>query len=50
MKVLLKNKRKKKGVSKHDPEPYMMTELVGRPAVLSRGNKTLRRETQTYTW
>ena len=45
MKVLLKNKHKRKGQPKFDPQPYTITELVGRQATLMRGSKTIRRET-----
>ena len=48
MKVLLRNKKKKKGNPKYDPEPYTIIELEGRQAVLRRGDTTLRRETQKF--
>ena len=44
--VLLRNRRKRKGMPKYDPKPYTIIELVGRQAVIQRGNKQLRRETQ----
>ena len=34
MKVLLKNKVKRKGQPKYDPKPYVIKELHGRQAVL----------------
>ena len=46
MKVLLKRKHKRKGISKYDPDPFILEELVGRQAVISRGDTILRRETQ----
>ena len=46
MKVLLKRKHKRKGMSKYDPDPYVLKELVGRQAVITRGDTILRRETQ----
>ena len=46
MKVLLKRKQKRKGMSKYDPRPFTLVELVGRQAVITRGDTTLRRETQ----
>ena len=48
MKVLLKNKKKKKGQPRYDPKPYTITKLKGRQATLQRGNKTIRRETQKF--
>ena len=48
MKVLLKNKVKKKGQPKYDPRPYTITELKGRQALLERGQKKIRRETQKF--
>ena len=46
--VLLKNKKKKKGISTYDPRPFTVTEIVGRQAVLERGDTVLRRETQKF--
>ena len=46
--VLLRNKRRKKGMPKYDPKPYTIIELVGRQAVIQRGSKQLRRETQKF--
>ena len=46
MKVLLKRKNRRKGMSKYDPEPYTIEELVGRQAVIKRGDSVLHRETQ----
>lgn len=48
MKVLLKNKKRRKGYRKYDPKPFTITELVGRQAVLERGDTVLRRETQKF--
>ena len=48
MKVLLKNKTKKKGQPKYDPKPYTITDLKGRQATLERGKKKIRRETQKF--
>ena len=48
MQVLLKNKAKKKGQPKYDPRPYTITELNGRQALLERGQKKIRRETQKF--
>ena len=48
MKVLLRNKKRKKGTPKFDPKPYTICELQGRQAVLTRGNTKLRRETQKF--
>ena len=48
MKVLLKNKNRRKGSPKFDPEPYTITELKGRQAVLKRGETPIRRETQKF--
>ena len=48
MKVLLKNKVKRKGQPKYDPKPYTITELHGRQAVLQRGDRKIRRETQKF--
>ena len=48
MQVLLKYKKKKKGMPRYDPNPFTVTELVGRQAVLKRGSTTLRRETQKF--
>jgi hypothetical protein len=48
MQVLLKYKQKKKGMPRYDPNPFTITELVGRQAVLQRGTTTLRRETQKF--
>ena len=48
MKVLLKNKKKRKGSPKYDPDPYTISEIQGRQAVLTRGNTTLKRETQKF--
>ena len=48
MKVLLKQKTKKKGMPRYDPKPFTITELVGRQAVLQRGSSTLKRETQKF--
>ncbi len=45
MEVLLKRKRKYKGQSKYDPEPYTIVELVGRQAVIQRGEEKKTRET-----
>ena len=46
--VLLKSKKKKKGMPKYDPRPFTVTEIVGRQAVLERGSTKLRRETQKF--
>lgn len=48
MKVLLKNKVKRKGIPKYDPKPFIITELVGRQAVIKRDDTVLRRETQKF--
>ena len=48
MKVLLKNKVKRKGQPKYDPKPYTITELHGRQATLKRGTKKIKRETQMF--
>ena len=48
MKVLLKNKVKRKGQPKYDPRPYTITELQGRQALLERGERKIRRETQKF--
>ena len=48
MQVLLKYKKKNKGMPRYDPSPFTVTEMVGRQAVLKRGNTTLRRETQKF--
>ena len=48
MKVLLKNKVKRKGQPKYDPKPYTITELHGRQATLERGTKKIKRETQKF--
>ena len=48
MEVLLKNKAKKKGQPKYDPRPYTITELHVRQALLERGEKKIRRETQKF--
>ena len=48
MKVLLKNKVKRKGQPKYDPKPYVITDLRGRQATLERGEKKIRRETQKF--
>ena len=48
MQVLLKYRKKKKGMPKYDPNPFTVTELMGRQAVLKRGSTTLRRETQKF--
>ena len=48
MKVLLKSKKKRKGSPKYDPEPYTISEMKGRQAVLTRGSTTIRRETQKF--
>ena len=39
MKVLLKRKKKKKGMPIYDPEPYTITKLFGRQAVIERGGE-----------
>ena len=46
MQVLLKEKVKRKGRPRYDPKPYTIIELVGRQAVIQRGEKVLRRETK----
>ena len=48
MQVLLKRKIKKKGMSKYDPRPFTVTEIVGRQAVLERDGAKLKRETQKF--
>ena len=48
MKVLLKNKTKRKGQPKYDPKPYTITDLKGRQATLERGERKIRRETQKF--
>ena len=48
MKVLLKNKVKRKGQPRYDPKPYVITDLRGRQATLERGEKKIRRETQKF--
>ena len=48
MKVLLKNKAKKKGQPKYDPNPYTITKLTGRQATLERGNRKITRESQKF--
>ena len=48
MKVLLKNKNKRKGQPKYDPTPYTITALHGRQATLQQGERKIRRETQKF--
>ncbi len=48
MKVLLKQKQKRKGMSRYDSKPYTIVELFGRQAVIQRGNKRLHRETKKF--
>ena len=48
MQVLLKRKKKKKGMSKYDPRPFTVTEIVGRQAVLERDGAKIKRETQKF--
>jgi hypothetical protein len=48
MKVLLKRKKKRKGMPIYDPEPYTITKLFGRQAVIERGGEKLNRETQKF--
>ena len=48
MQVLLKNKRKGKGMPLYDPQPFTIVELVGRQAIIQRGNKRLHRETKKF--
>ena len=48
MQVLLKRKMKKKGMSKYDPRPFTVTEIVGRQAVLERNGAKIKRETQKF--
>ncbi len=48
MQVLLKNKRKKKGMPLYDPRSFTIVELVGRQAVIQRSNKCLHRETKKF--
>ena len=48
MQVLLKYKKKKKGMPRYDPRPFTVTELSGRQAVLKRGNTLLKRETEKF--
>ena len=48
MKVLLKNRIKRKGQPKYDPKPYTITGLKGRQATLQRGERKIRRETQKF--
>ena len=48
MQVLLKYKKKKKGMPRYDPNPFTITKLVGRQAVLERGTTSLKRETQKF--
>ena len=48
MKVLLKRKKKRKGMSQYDPKPYTVVEIVGRQAVLEREGAKIRRETQKF--
>ena len=48
MQVLLRMKKRRKGMPRFDPMPYTIIELVGRQAVLQRGEQKLRRETQKF--
>ena len=48
MRVLLKQKGKKKGMPRYDPQPYTIVELVGRQATIQRGEKRLKRETKKF--
>ena len=48
MKVLLKNKKRRKGEPLYDEDPYTITELVGRQATITRGSKTINRETEKF--
>ena len=48
MKVLLKRKKKRKGMSKYDPKPFIVSEIVGRQEVLERDGAKIRRETQKF--
>ena len=48
MQVLLKRKIKKKGMSKYDPKPFTVVEIVGRQAVLERDGAKIKRETQKF--
>ena len=48
MQVLLKRKIKRKGMSKYDPRPFTVTEIVGRQAVLERDGAKIKRETQKF--
>ena len=46
--VLLKHRKKKKGMPRYDPKPFTVVEIVGRQATLERGTTTLHRETQKF--
>ena len=48
MQVLLRKNKRRKGMPRFDPKPYTIIELVGRQAVLQRGEQRLRRETQKF--
>ena len=39
MSVLLKQKGKRKGMPRYDPQPYTIVELVGRQATIQQGEK-----------